>query len=120
MSRYKPAAPFATPMYLLSPTYSTVKGVKKQVWPTPDQLGEDDLIFGTFRSFGGTDIQSNDLYTVQATGVIDTWYRPDILSNCRLYIIPTGETYEILGDPEDISMRHQYLKLMVSKVGGAA
>lgn len=120
MSRYKPAAPFATPMYLLSPTYSTVKGVKKQVWPTPDQLGDDDLIFGTFRSFGGTDIQSNDLYTVQATGVIDTWYRPDILSNCRLYIIPTGEIYEILGDPEDISMRHQYLKLKVSKVGGAA
>ena len=120
MSRYKPAAPFATPMYLLSPTYSIVKGAKKQVWPTPDQLGEDDLIFGTFRSFGGTDIQSNDLYTVQATGVIDTWYRPDILSNCRLYIIPTGETYEILGDPEDISMRHQYLKLKVSKVGGAA
>lgn len=120
MSRYKPAAPFATPMYLLSPTYSTVKGTKKEVWPTPDQLGDDDLIFGTFRSFGGTDIQSNDLYTVQATGVIDTWYRPDILSNCRLYIIPTGEIYEILGDPEDISMRHQYLKLKVSKVGGAA
>ena len=120
MSRYKPATPFVTPMYLLNPTYTTVKGVPKETWPAIKDLKEDDLIFGTFRTFGGTDITSNDLYTVQATGTIDTWYRPDIESKSRLYIISTGETYEILGDPEDISMRHQYLKLKVSKVGGAA
>lgn len=120
MSRYKPAAPFATPIYLLNPTYKSVKGVPRETWPEISALGDDDLIFGNFRTFGGTDVINNDLYVVQATGTIDTWYRPDIRSNSRLYFIETGVTYEILGDPEDIDMRHQYLKIKVRKIGGGA
>ena len=120
MAGYKPAAPFATPMYILNPTYQTVKGVPKETWPDIKTLGEDDLIFSTFRTFGGTDVFSNDLYTVQSTGTVETWYRPDLKSNTRLYIVGTQETYEILGDPEDIEMRHQYLKIRVRKIGGGA
>lgn len=116
---YRAAAPFTTPMYILEPTYQTVKGVRKKVWPDPSTLGEDQLIFGTFRSFGGTDMVTNDVVTVEATGDVETWYRPDITSDCRLYMIPTGESYEIMGDPENISMRNQFLKIRVRKIGGA-
>lgn len=120
MSRFRPAAPFVTPMYLLNPTYKTVKGLRSPTYPDPAKLTEDDLIFGTFRSYGGTDTVTNDLATVEKTGYVDTWYRSDIKSNTRLYIIPTGDIYEILGDPEDISLRHQYMKIRVRKIGGAA
>lgn len=120
MSRYKPAAPFVTPIYILNPTYQTVKGVKKPVYPDPVGLSDDELIFGTFKSYGGTDTQSNDLVVVQKTGYIDTWYRSDITSSTRLYVTDTQDTYEVLGDPEDISLRHQFLKIRVRKIGGAA
>lgn len=120
MSRYNPAAPFTTPMKILIPTYQVVKGNRQKVWPDPSNLAEDYLIFGTFRSFGGTDLKQNDLLVVEATGYVETWYRPDITSNVRLYMIPTGESYEILGDPENIEMRNQYLKIRVQKIGGAA
>lgn len=115
---YSPAAPFTTPMYILNPIYKTAKGVRTTSYPEP---GTDDehLIFGTFRSYGGTDTTQNDLTVVEKTGYIDTWYRPDIRSNTRIHIVGTGDTYEILGDPEDISMRHQYLKIRVRKIGGA-
>lgn len=110
--------PFCTPMYILNPVYRTSKGVRSQVYPDPSDLTEDERIFGTFRSYGGTDTQSNDLTVVEKTGYIDTWYRPDIKSDTRLYIVDTQDSYEILGDPEDINMRHQYLKIRVRKIGG--
>ena len=118
MSGYKPAAPFTTPIYILEPTVKMVKGVKQKVYPDPSTLGDDALIFGTFRSFGGTDVTQDGVLTVEATGYIDTWYRPDITSKCRLYMIQTGEAYEIMGDPENIEMRNQYLRIRVQKIGG--
>lgn len=117
---YKPATPFTAPMYILNPTYKTVKGVRQPVYPDPVACGDEDLIFGTFRSYGGTDVTADDLLVVQKTGYVDTWYRPDIRSNTRLYIAQTGDIYEILGDPEDIQMRHIYMKIRVRKIGGAA
>lgn len=117
---YSPATPFATPMYILNPTYTTAKGVRKPSYPDPQKIRDDEhLIFGTFRSYGGTDTTQNDITVVEKTGYIDTWYRPDIKSNTRIYIVGTDDTYEVLGDPEDISMRHQYLKIRVRKIGGA-
>lgn len=118
MGRYKPAAPFATPMYILEPTIQSVKGVRQKVWPDLSKLGDNQLIFGTFRSYGGTDVTQDGVLTVEATGYIDTWYRPDITSKCRLYMIQTGEAYEIMGDPENIEMRNQYLRIRVQKIGG--
>jgi hypothetical protein len=60
----------------------------------------------------------NDVLTVLDTVRIETWYRPDIRSNCRLYICETGETYEIIGTPENIEMRNQWLTFKAEKVGG--
>ena len=96
MSRFRPAAPFTTPIYILTPTYQVVKGVRKKVFPELKTLSDDDLIFGTFRSFGGTDTVINDVVSVEATGYIETWYRPDITSVCHLYLVQTGDKYEIL------------------------
>lgn len=115
--RYKPAAPFVTAMKLLTPTYAKKKGVPVKEWP---EDADAPTFFGTFRTFGGTEMTETDLYTVVNTGTIDTWYRPDIRSNCGIRICETGELYEVVGDPEDIEMRHQFLRIRVQKVGGGA
>ena len=78
------------------------------------------LIYGSFKTFGGTDRVVDGLYSVEKTAVIETWYRPDITSDCRIGVLQTGEIYEILGEPENINLRNQYLRLKVKQIKGGA
>lgn len=117
MAKFKLAAPLNVPLMLLIPTYSEELAVEKKTFPN---LEEGILIYGSFRTFGGTDRDVNGLYSVENTATIDTWFRPDIKSDCRIGIPQTGEIYEILGEPENISMRNQYLRLKVIQVKGGA
>ena len=112
---FKPYAPFTTAMKLLIPTTEKVKGVSAKTFPEPK---DGELIYGTFRTYGGTEKVENGVITVIDTATIDTWYRPDITSDCRVYVCDSKQTYEILGTPEDILMRHQYLQFKVRKIGG--
>ena len=114
---YKPAMPFVVPMKLLVPVTTNVYGSGKKVFSDPVS---SDLIYGSFRTFGGTENFKDDVYTVINTGIVDTWYRPDIKADCQIYLCETGETYDIINDPEDIAFRHQYLRMKVRKVGGKA
>ena len=113
---YKPVMPFNVAMKLLIPTVSMVKGVKKKVYPDPETV--NDVFFGSFRTFGGTENFSNEIYMIYHTATIDTWYDPKIKADCQVYICETGEIYNIISEPENISMRHQYLQFKVEKVGG--
>lgn len=117
MRNYKPSAPFSVAMKLLVPTSESVQGVVKKSFTKPK---DSFLFFGSFRTFGGTETLRNDVYTIVDTATIDCWFNPDIKSNCRIYICDTEEVYEIISDPEDINMRHQYLQFKVRKVGGRA
>lgn len=115
---YKPVTPFTTPAKVLIPTLTRVKGTTKKTYPNPSDVNE--IIFVSFRTFGGSENMSNGIYTVYDTGTIDTWYTPDITADCRLYICETGEIYDVKGTPENIDGRHQYLHFRVEKVGGTA
>lgn len=117
MRKFKPATPFNVAMKLLVPTSERVKGAVKKTYSKPE---ESELFFGSFRTFGGVENVQDGVYTLVNTATIDTWYRPDIKADCRIYICETEQEYEITGDPEDISMRHQYLQIKVRKVGGKA
>ena len=88
----------------------------KKVYPNPDDVTE--VFFGSFRTYGGTENMSNDIYTVYDTAVIDTWYNSSITSDCRIYICETGEVYDVISRPENIYMRHQYMQFKLQKVGG--
>lgn len=112
---YRPTMPFNVAMRLLIPTETMVKGVRKTVFSEPSKSSQ---IFGSIKTYGGTDNFSNEVYTVFETATVETWYRPDIKSDCRIYIEETGETWEIKGSPEDIQMRHQFMTIKVEKVGG--
>ena len=110
---YRPSEPYCTPVELFNPTYETVKGVTKKVYP---ENGE--LIFCSFKTYGGTETTVNDQLTVVDTASIETWYRPDITSAS---LIKLGtKKYEVMGEPENIEQRNQFLKFKVRGVKGGS
>ena len=110
---YKPVFPFNVPMMIMTPTTTRVQGVAKKTYT------EGGMFFGAFRTFGGTEREVNDVIQIDATAVIDTYYRPDINANCQIKVLETSKVYDIISEPEDIDMRHQYMQFKVRKVGGA-
>ena len=117
---YIPNLPFTTPLELLEPTYTTVNGVRKKTFPAVE---DGHLFFGSFKTYGGTEVAEksvNGVVSVIDTAIIETWYRPDITSGCRVAIAGTNAIYEILGEPEIIEMRFQYMKFKVNRVKGGA
>lgn len=115
---YRAYAPFDVAMKLLKPTTTMVKGVTKKVYPDPQSV--EEVFFGSFRTFGGTEQYSNEVYTILATATVDTWFNPEIKADCQIYLCDTGETYQIISQPENIDVRHQYMQFKVEKVGGKA
>ena len=115
---FKPQVPFDVAMKLLVPVETKVKGTTKKEFPNPSDV--EQVFFGSFRTFGGTENFSNNVYTVFDTATIDTWYNPDISSDCRIYICETEEIFDVITRPENIGMRHQYMQFKVQKVGGKA
>lgn len=114
--RFQVQSPFEAAMKLLTPTYTRVKGVPQKTFPDPDKV--EEVFFGSFRTYGGTESISNGVYTVFDTGTIRTWYNPNIKSDCRIYMCDTGEIFEVISRPEDINVRHQYMNFKVKLAGG--
>lgn len=113
---YKPPTRFNTPMFLLLPTVTIINGVPKKTYPNPN---DGILFYGSFRTFGGTDIVVNGVYSVKATATIDTWYNPSFSSECRV-ALENGDQYEIIGEPENIEMLNQYSRFKVERLKGKA
>lgn len=113
MATYKPSTPFNVPLIVYIPTYEKITGVNKKVYPKTGFL-----IYGSFRTFGGTDSNVNGVYSVIDTADVETWFRPDIKSDCMIELAESGAKYEIIGEPENINMRNQYLKFKVQRVKG--
>lgn len=109
---YNASGPFNVPLYLFVPKTVTVKGSTKKVYPE-----QGELIFGTFRTFGGTEIKNNDMLVIENTAIVETWFRPDIKADCKIKDAG-GVEYEILGTPENISQRNQYLVFKIKAIRG--
>lgn len=128
MSNYRPTIENPIPLVLLVPIYKKVSGVAKKEYPTIkealnilDEKGNStNLFFGSFKTYGGTEKNVNGVYSIEDTANIETWYRPDIKSNCRIAVANTEAIYDILGEPENINMRNQFLKFKVKRVKGGA
>lgn len=116
MFRPKEAEQMTTPLVLLIPT-----GTKKVNGVTVKEFEElPDKIFVNFKTYGGTERISNDLYTIEDTANIVCWFRPDITAGCRVKRLPDGAIYEIIGEPENIEMRNMILKFKVRRVKAGA
>lgn len=108
---YRPSEPFITVVELLNPVYNTVKGVEVKTYQETDEP-----INCSFKSYGGTESNVNGQLVVIDTANIETWYRPDITAASRIRL--GSKTYEVMGEPEDIEQRHQFLKFKVRGVKG--
>ena len=117
MARFRLSSPLTVPMVLLIPTYSESFGVQKKNYP---ETSKGIAFFGSFRTFGGTERDINGIYSVENTATIETWFRPDIKADCRIVLAQTGEVYDILGEPENIEKRNQFLQFKVQAVKGGA
>ena len=117
MRSFKPATPYNVPLKLLIPTYSKVQGVQKKTFPSVD---DGILFFASFKTYGGTERDVNGLFAIIDTATVETWFRPEIKSDCRIAILSTGAVYEIVNEPENINMRNQFLQFKVKRVKGGA
>ena len=112
---YKPNTPYNVPMFL-----HTVVDMEEDYGVSQKTYSKGILFYGSFRTFGGTERTYDGIYAVENTAVIETWYRPDIKSDCRISIPSLGTTYESLGKPENINMRNQQMKFKVIAIEGGA
>ena len=111
MADYKPNVPFNVPFFLLTPTTTTIKGVTKKTFTK-----NNEPFYCSFRTFGGTEKVVNNVVALEDTAIIETWYDPAITAACNIEV--ANKQYEILGTPENINMRNQYLKLRVRAIKG--
>ena len=111
---FKPSFPYSTAILLLTPSYTTIKGV-----PTKSYDEKKGVQLNcSFKTFGGTDNEVNGVYVVEDTANVETWYRPDITSECRIKLLQTGQYYEVIGAPENIDMRNQFCAFKVRAIKG--
>ena len=103
--------PFNVVLTLQTPEIVTVKGSPKKTYIN---AGE---IYCSFRTFGGTETTVNGVLTVENTAVVDTWYNPDISADSRV-ITADGGIYEVLGTPENIEMRNQFMRFKIREIRG--
>lgn len=115
MSSYRPASPFVTPIMLITPTYTSVKGVQKKTYPDTGPI-----IWCSFKTYGGTERNENDVYVIEDTAKVETYFRPDIKADCRIMLAESGAVYDIINEPENINMRNQYCAFKVRRVKGGA
>lgn len=109
---YRPKDPFSVHAELYNSVDTVVKGVQVKNWTKTDD------IMCSFKTYGGTESISNGVMAVIDTASVETWYRPDITSASQLRI--GSKTYAVIGEPEDIDSRHQFLKFKVRGGSGGA
>lgn len=114
---YKPRKPFITPLTLLIPTYETIQGVPKKIFP---EINDGILFYGSFATYGGTETMNNDLLVVIDTVNIETFYFPEIKSDCRIVRMSDKAIYDIIGEPENIEEMNIFSKFKASRVKGGA
>ena len=115
MKDFTPSMPYTVPIELLIPTYSSSKGVQKKTFPaTGERLN------CSFKTYGGSETTENGVYTVYDTAQVETWFRPDIKADCRIKVLSTDAIYEVIGKPENINMRNQFVRFKVRTIEGGA
>lgn len=118
MTRFKKEESYNVPMLLLRPMYETVLNETTKKYPNHEEVGDEFLFYGSFKTYGGTESTVNGIYTILDTAIIQTWFDPSISSDCRIYVIPNGKTYDIENTPENIGMRNRLMQFKVKRIGG--
>lgn len=109
---YKRKDNYSTPLKILIPVYKKYNGVISKTYE------EGFVIFASFKTFGGTDKVVNGIYSIEDTAYVETWYNPEIKSDCQVERLSDGAKFEILGEPENIEESFKILKFKVRRMKG--
>lgn len=112
MAEYKPQLPFNVPAMLLKRKMRKVNGVNKE------SFTEKTMFYCAAKSYGGTEKFVNNVYVIEDTWLIDTWFNPDFGKGDRIRFLDDNREFEILASPENINRRGQYMRFKVSSIGG--
>ena len=112
---YKPKTSFNVPAKIIYSTYKKVNGISKKEF-----IESEDVIFVSAKSYGGTEQVINDQFVIVDTMEIETWYRPDITSECNIILLDDNSEWEIINNPENIERRNMFLKFKVKRIVGGA
>lgn len=112
---YSPKGRFNVPFMVLNPTYEEKLGNRIPIYPKKS----DVIVDGSFRTFGGTETEINDVLAIINTAVIECWYIPEIKSDSRLVRLEDSAVFEVKSDPEDINYMHQFLNFKVERLRGS-
>lgn len=115
MAEYKPQTPFTVPFTIQTPVLTKIKGT-----PTKTFTESETVYFCSFRTFGGTEMVENGVYSVVDTATIETWFTDQLTAASRIHNLQNDTVYEVIGTPENINMRNQYLKVRVQAIKGGA
>lgn len=110
--QYHPQAPFTVPAMLLKRSMRKVNGVNDPYY------AEKTMFYCAAKSYGGTEKVVNDVYVIEDTWQIDTWFNPDFAKGDRIRFLDDMTEFEILASPENINRRGQYMRFKVSRIGG--
>ena len=114
MNRPNASVQMTTACLLITPEIGPkINGVERKIWPHNGKI-----FFANLKSYGGTERKGTDLWIIEDTMILTCWYRPDITAACRVRIMQTDATYEIIGEPENWEMRNQFLVCKLKRVKG--
>lgn len=113
MKRLSKGAQKTTPYMRLVATSERIDGVTVKTYD-PDGF----LRFCNFSTYGGTERDVNGVLVVEDTAQVVAWFEADIKGGDRIRLLETGADYEIIGEPEDIELRHQEMQFKVRRVKG--
>ena len=108
-----------TPAKLLTILEVNTSGGKTRKKEYIDPENADIITVGV-KTFGGTEKIVNDRLVLEDTATVITWYRPDIAAGCRLLFLDDSSLWDIIGRPEDVDRRHQYLIIKCRSVSAGA
>jgi len=111
---WKPSVPFNVPLQVLTTTTTKINGVIVK------QRTAGRVFLASVRSFGGTETERDGTIAVIDTAIVNCWYNPDIASGDGILMLTDDSEWEILGTPENIEMRNQWLSFKIRRIKGGA
>lgn len=119
MSVYKAETQnMTTPCKVLIPEYKKKNGKEVKSYPSVDD--SEILFFCSFKTYGGTETLQDGVYAVNDTANIFCYYNENIQSNCRIVRMTDMAVFDVIGEPENIDMRFQFMKFKVKRTKGSA
>lgn len=105
---------YTTPCRVLTPTTTKINGVVTKTYI------EGKVFFASVKAYGGTETTINNVYVIQDTLSIETFYRTDIKGDCQLELLDDNSKWEILNTPEQIDREKKIMTFKVKRINTKA